>query len=174
MSAGAFKTDGLLDDDHVVLGVATCFQRSGANSGGKLSEVLIVEPLPASTVDCVHRLGVPTSYRRLHATTIGALSDEISELPGGLVEEGESVAWAESFEERIAAAARTFRRSPEIVEQIKIGETKEVNHSVATKRVLNEEWEPNFEDNVKQDISIDVYDRANDVDASEIANAYNA
>lgn len=171
MAAGAFKSEGLEDSDHVVLGLAVCFQRA---EGAKLSEILIIEPLPASAVDCVFRLQVPTSYRRLTATTLGELSDDISSLPAGLVKEGETAAWGEAFAERVQAAARTFRRSPEIVDLIAIGDTKEVNHSVATKRVINEDWEPNFDDNVKQDISIDVYDRSSDVDASEVAKAYNA
>lgn len=171
MGAGVYVGKGMKAEDVVTVGVATCFQRVG----GKLEEVLILEPLPASAVDCIARLQVPTSYRRLYGTTLGELSEDVNALPDGVIVEGESVALGEAFEERVQAAARTFRRSPEIAELIPPGTlTEKLNYSVATKRILNEDWQPNFEDNVKQDISIDVYNRADDVDSSEVMAGYNA
>jgi hypothetical protein len=50
------------------------------------------------------------------------------------------------------------------------------NFSTSPKRVLNEKFEPSFEDNVKQDISIDVYGRKKDDKdlKNEIEKLYNA
>lgn len=170
MAAGAYVTDTMTDSDYVTLGVATCFQRTGS----KLSEVLVLEPLPASAVDCIARLGVPTSYRRLFGIKLGDLSDKIAELPEGVIKDGEQVAHAENFTERLHAAARTFRRSPEIAALIAPGAIAEVNHSVKDKRILNEAWEPSFDDNVKQDMSIDVYNRDSDIDNVAVKDLYNA
>ena len=53
---------------------------------------------------------------------------------------------------------------------------EELNYSVEKKRILDEKWEPDFSDNVKQDISIDVYGRDQDDqgDQGAIKDLYNA
>lgn len=172
MAAGVYVGDGLQASDVVTVGIATCFKRTG----NKLEEVLVLEPLPASAVHCIAELRVPTSYRRLYSTTLGQLSDEVSHLPKGVIGADEQVALGENFGERVRAASRTFRRSPEIAAIVPPGNVlADINYSVATKRILNESWEPNFEDNVKQDISIDVYNRGDEnIDSSSVTQAYNA
>lgn len=171
MAVGTYVGEGMKTDDVLVLGVATCFLQEK----GKLKEVTIVEPLPASALDCVARLQVTTSYKRLYGISLGDLPDTVSELPASLLGE-DQVALAEDFGERAQAAARTYRRSPEIASTLPPGAmTSEVNHSVATKRILNENYEPSFDDNVKQDMTIDVYNRATDeVDNTAVAAGYNA
>jgi hypothetical protein len=146
-------------EDYITVGVAKVYRRRD----GVLEDLLIVEPLPASALDCVARLKVPTSYLRLWATTLGEIPDAISELPDSLVLEGESVAWAEAFTERSQASARTYRRDPEVVKLLPTGVIfSDLNHSVERKRLIEDDWEPDFNDNVKQDKSIDVYNRDDD------------
>lgn len=143
-------------------------QRQEAN----LEELLVIEPVPASAMDCVARLKVPTSYLRLWGTTLGDVPETISDLPPGVVMEGESVVFGESFTERSQASARTYRRSPEIAKMLPKGQiTADINHSVERKRLIEDDWEPDFSDNVKQDKSIDVYNR--DDDASDVKELYN-
>ncbi len=172
MAAGAYLDDELKADDVVTVGVATCFKREGK----QLQEILVLEPLPASAVDCIVRLQVPTSYLRVYGITMGDLSDNVSDLPDTVILPDENVALAEDFGERVRAASRTFRRSPEIAAMVPPGVLEDdLNHSVATKRILNQNWEPSFDDNVKQDKSIDVYNRATDeVDNTSVMTGWNA
>lgn len=159
MSLGAHVGEDTKAEDYVTLGVAKVFRRRE----GEMENLLIVEPLPASALDCVARLRVPTSYVRLWATTLGEVPDAISELPKTLVLEGESVAWGEAFTERIQASARTYRRDPDVVSLLPTGVIfSDVNHSTERKRLIEDDWEPDFDDNVKQDASIDVYNRDDD------------
>jgi len=172
MATGGLVSEGMESGDVLALGVATCYKRVE----NKLQEVLILEPLPASAVDCIARLQVPTSYRRLLGITLGEVPDSISELPSGLISDGEQVVFAEDFGERAQAASRTFRRSPEIAQSIAPGTlVEDLNYSVEFKRILNANWEPSFDDNVKQDQSIDVYNRASDeIDNTTVMAGYNS
>lgn len=69
--------------------------------------------------------------------------------------------------ERSLAAARTFRRRVE-AQILDIGEVADdFNFSTDKKRVLNEIFEPSFDDNVKQDASIDVYGRTEEEEDME-------
>lgn len=55
-----------------------------------------------------------------------------------------------------------------LLAQVDLGTIKDdFFFSTERKRILNEKWEPDFNDNVKQDKSIDVYNR----EADELANA---
>jgi hypothetical protein len=170
MAIGVHVGEDTLPEDYVPLGVAKYFRQVDS----KLEELLIVEPMPASALDCITRLQVPTSYLRIYASNLGDVPDRVDELPEGLVKDGEVVQFGEDFTERCQASARTYRRSPEITELVPLGTIcTKINHSVATKRLIDEDWEPDFNDNVKQDISIDVYDRSMDESASDIKTLYN-
>lgn len=159
MALGTHVGEDTKEEDYVTLGVAKVFRRRE----GEMENLLIVEPLPASALDCVARLKVPTSYVRLWATTLGEIPDAISELPRALVLDGETVAWGEAFTERVQASARTYRRDPNVVSLLPTGSIfSDVNHSVERKRLIEDDWVPNFDDNVKQDKSIDVYNRDDD------------
>ena len=77
---------------------------------------------------------------------------------------------------RSLAAIRTLRRRKE-GQLVPLGQTKnDYNFDIArnpnTKRILNQVFEPSFDDNVKQDKSIDVYGRDDDVSA-EVAKLEN-
>ncbi len=152
MALGTHVGEDTKADDFLTIGVAKVFRRKES----KIEELLIIEPLPASALDCVARLQVPTSYMRIWATTLGELPDRIDEFPES-VRSNEKLAFGEDFTERCQASARTYRRSPEIVDLLPIGSIfSDVNHSVERKRIIDDDWEPDFSDNVKQDISIDV------------------
>jgi hypothetical protein len=163
-------SDQVKPEEYVVLGLAWCFQR---NSSGKLQELVVIEPVPTSTLETILQ-GVPTSYKRLVATTYKEAKD-ISSLPSAFVE-SERVTYCERFDERLQAATRTYRARNES-KKIELGEVySKTNFSTSPKRVLNEKFEPSFEDNVKQDISIDVYGRKKDDKdlKNEIEKLYNA
>ncbi|EME29584.1 uncharacterized protein Gasu_30230 [Galdieria sulphuraria] len=156
-------------DEYTVLGLAFCFQR---DSNGKLQELVVIEPVPTSTLETILQ-GVPTSYKRLVATVYSRAMD-ISSIPPAFVED-ERVSFCENYSERLQAATRTYRARLE-AKKIQLGEVYvTINFSTSPKRVLNEKFEPSFEDNVKQDISIDVYGRKKDEEVkSEIEKLYNA
>eukprot|EP00871_Galdieria_phlegrea_P005742 jgi/Galph1/655/GphlegSOOS_G5336.1 len=156
LTESGLLTAEVKSDEYVVLGLACCFQR---DTNGKPQEVIIIEPLPTSTLETVLQ-GVPTSYKRLLATTYGQ-AKELSSIPKDFIGE-DRVSLCENYEERLQAASRTYRVHPE-AKKFDVG-TKyyETNFSTTPKRILNEKFEPSFEDNVKQDISIDVYGRNKD------------
>lgn len=149
MALGTHVGDDTIADDYIAVGVAKVFKRQE----GKLQDMLIVEPIPASALDCVARLKVPTSYMRLWATQLGDLPDAISEFPETLLE-GDSVAWGEDFTERAQASARTYRRDETVAALLPKGCIfSDLNHSTKEKRLVEDDWEPDFNDNVKQDKS---------------------
>lgn len=159
-------------NNYIALGLAKVFMM---NEGSPTAKYL-VEPLTAGTLETL-QLGVPTSYCRVLATTCGQLFDDLaapskirSESLTKLIEGFEGVQICESMIERAAAAARTFRRRPEATTFIAIDNTsEELNFNTDRKRILDMQYEPSFDDNVKQDRSIDIYGRdANDGLADEI------
>lgn len=174
MAIGTHVGDDTNAEDYITVGVAKVFKRQA----GKLKDMLIVEPIPASALDCVARLKVPTSYLRLWATKLGELPDAISEFPDTLIK-GDSVAWGEDFTERAQASARTYRRDTVVAALLPTGCIfSDLNHSTKEKRLVEDDWEPDFNDNVKQDKSIDVYDRADDnpdnAGSADVKKLYNA
>ncbi|GJQ11342.1 hypothetical protein GpartN1_g3133.t1 [Galdieria partita] len=157
-------------DEYTVLGLACCFQR---DSNGKLQELIVIEPVPTSTLETILQ-GVPTSYKRLVATAYGRALN-IASLPPSFVRD-ERVSFCENYSERLQAATRTYRARLD-AKKFQLGEVyTKTNFSTSPKRVLNEKFEPSFEDNVKQDISIDVYGRKKDEAEmkKEIDELYNA
>lgn len=174
----AWALEDASPEDYVPLGIAVCYQR---NQNNKLDEVMVVEPLATGTLENVTGTGQPTSYKRIFATTIGAVPDS----PSGLPEEftrGEKVSYGENFAERMCAAARTFKRMPSSKDILQLGQVSTCEDggeltfcTDGIQRILNEKWEPNFDDNVKQDGSIDVYGRGDAAaESSDVQKLYNA
>ena len=172
----------LVADDYVAVGLACCFLLDPDTQ--KVEEAYIYEPLTAGTLETIH-LGVPTSYKRVIGISIGELfqgNEDINnpttvnrEALTQLFDGMESVTEAEEFVVRTLCAARTFRRRVEAKSVVDIGNMRDnFNFDVTRKRILNEVYEPSFDDNVKQDKSIDVYGRSDDVDAAEIERLANA
>lgn len=131
-------------DDYVVLGFATCFLREE----GETTEVTVAEPIPSAYLEAVFK-GVPTSYRLLCSTTVGALLQaEQVVLPD--VQLG-NVNLCENFVERVLAAARSYQSRPTAMTLVPQGQTyTDMNFSIEKKRILNAEHMVSTEDNVKQ------------------------
>ena len=163
-------------DDYVAVGLACCYLLDADTQ--KVEAAYIYAPLSAGTLETI-ALGVPTSYKRVVGLTVGELfegnvdinqpttinSNALTQLCNGIP----GVTEAEEFVVRTLCAARTFRRRVEAKEVVAIGNMRDnFNFDTTRKRILNEVYEPSFDDNVKQDKSIDVYGRSDDVDAAEI------
>lgn len=160
----------LTADSYVAVGLATCFER---DDSGKLTERVVVEPMSASSLECMAN-GARTSFRFAAGTTLGALM-RASASPGGapsdaLPEEYRGAALCANWARRVEAAARTWQRphaqdhlmdiAPLPAKGAKPKARGGFNFSLDDKRVLNSVNVVTDADNVKQDISIDVYGRA--------------
>ena len=77
--------------------------------------------------------------------------------------------FARPIQEALFSSVLRARFSPFFsTPQVKLGEvSSNYQFSTERKRILNSSWEPSFDDNVKQDMSIDVYNR----EADELANS---
>jgi len=160
-------------DSYVAIGLAVAFER---DDGGKLSERLVVEPISASSLECMAN-GARTSFRFAAGTTLGAL------MRGGgggagdaLPEEYAGAALCGNWARRVEAAARTWLRPHaqdhlmDIAPLPARGSPRAkarggFNFSLDDKRVLNSVNVVSDADNIKQDISIDVYGRAEAAEA---------
>eukprot|EP00929_Paragymnodinium_shiwhaense_P017030 TRINITY_DN1258_c0_g1_i1.p2 TRINITY_DN1258_c0_g1~~TRINITY_DN1258_c0_g1_i1.p2 ORF type:complete len:277 (+),score=86.11 TRINITY_DN1258_c0_g1_i1:197-1027(+) len=154
-------------ESFVALGLAHCFEQV---EQGKLKDVYVLEPIAASTVEVINN-GAQTSYEAFYGTTVGeVLGQDTSALPKELLCGHEEVQWGDNLEFRTGCAARTWFRdhAKEVVMKIiPKGEVKgDFNTSTEHKRILNFVNEVKDSDNIKQDMSIDVYGREDD-DAAE-------
>lgn len=131
-------------DDYLVIGLATCFVKEE----GEVHEVQILEPIPSAALEAIVK-GIPTSYQRACATTLGAvLAGETLQKPDGFPE---SAQFADEFAQRAIAAARTYKRREVAQSHIPQGTTRDdFKYSTERKRVLNITRVVNKEDNVKQ------------------------
>ncbi|KAJ8901459.1 hypothetical protein NDN08_007305 [Rhodosorus marinus] len=150
-------------EDYIALGIAVCYKE---RVRGELEEVVVVEPLSSATLENISSMDVPTSYKKIMGIKLGEVPEQVNDLPGSFID-GDRAVWGENFQERANAAARTFLRRPE-AKLLDLGEiSTKIQFSTERKRILDSTWEPNFDDNVKQDISIDVYNR----EADDLANS---
>lgn len=138
------ETPDLAPDDYAIVGLATCFLQAD----GEISEVTLAEPIPSAAFEAL-LTGIPTSYRLAVAVSLGSILTESGlQLPAGFPP---TTQWCDGFEERLLAAARTYRSRPEVRERLPLGEThRELNYSLDRKRVLNRATAVRPEDNVKQ------------------------
>eukprot|EP00448_Togula_jolla_P014136 CAMPEP_0170585514 /NCGR_PEP_ID=MMETSP0224-20130122/9254_1 /TAXON_ID=285029 /ORGANISM="Togula jolla, Strain CCCM 725" /LENGTH=278 /DNA_ID=CAMNT_0010909003 /DNA_START=75 /DNA_END=912 /DNA_ORIENTATION=+ len=150
-------------DKFVVLGLAHCFEQVE----GKLRDVWVLEPMSASTVEVIEN-GAQTSYEAFIGTNVGAvLAQDISAYPEELLC-GHEAQFAENLEFRTGCAARTWMRehAMDVVKafapegKVRTG----FNTSTQHKRILNFVNEVKDSDNIKQDMSIDVYGREDEDD----------
>lgn len=159
-----------LDDDYIVLGLAHCFKK---DENGKLVDAFVVEPVTAGTLECMENGGV-TCYKFVTATTLGvALKEDVSLLPV----EMQVGSVCDEFNFRAKCASRTWKRDHPQENLLNIvprdGVKSEYNFSLQDKRVLNVEVVVNDSDNIKQDMSIDVYGRQKEEEMqSEIKDLY--
>ncbi|MBF2029194.1 MAG: hypothetical protein IGS48_20930 [Oscillatoriales cyanobacterium C42_A2020_001] len=131
-------------DDYVVIGLATCFIKDD----GEVHEIKVVEPIPSASLESLLK-GIPTSYEKAIATTVGAvLATNAPQLPPDFPSE---TRFCEEFANRVVAAARTYKARTVAQAHIPVGTTKaDFNYSTERKRVLNLQRIVRTEDNVKQ------------------------
>lgn len=149
-----------------MLGLAHCFERS--EDGGKLVDAFVIEPVSANSLECMVA-GARTCFKTLVGIKLGdAMARNKSLLP----EEFAEAAFCEDYDFRCDATARTWLRphaQDNLLDIVPLGSTKaNFNYNLDEKRVLNMENVVNDADNIKQDMSIDVYGRQED-DAEEAA-----
>lgn len=134
----------LSTDDYIVIGLATCFVRDE----GEMREITVAEPVPSAYLEAVLK-DVPTSYKSLHGTTLGAV---FLEGKPTLVEQAPAdTQLCNDFTERAIAAARTFKSRPAAKALIPVGVIHtDLQYSTAKKRLLDNENVVTAEDNVKQ------------------------
>lgn len=129
---------------YVVLGLATCFIKED----GKLQPIKVVEPIPSAAFETLCK-GIETSYTMAIATTVGNVWTQGQTLiPTSF---GTDVQPCEAFEERLMAAARSYRSHEALQALLPLGQIKtDFQYSTERKRVLNVERAVSTEDNVKQ------------------------
>lgn len=134
----------LSTDAYVVIGLATCYLKED----GEIEEVAVVEPIPSAALEALDK-GIPTSYQKICATTLGAvLGDGMVIVPEGFPAD---VQLCSEFAERAIAAARTYKARPIAQNIVPAGTTRDdLNYSTERKRVLNAKNVVSTEDNVKQ------------------------
>ncbi|KAL6775756.1 hypothetical protein ACKKBG_A18370 [Auxenochlorella protothecoides x Auxenochlorella symbiontica] len=143
-------------DAYLTLGLAHCFEKT---DDGKLVDRYIIEPLSANSLECMAN-GGKTCYKHVFSTTLEqAQSRDKAALPAEFAE----ARFCEEYETRCDSAARTWLR-PHALDNllgiVPLGQVKSnFQYSVVDKRVLNFENVVDDDDNIKQDLSIDVYGR---------------
>eukprot|EP00898_Chlorokybus_atmophyticus_P000052 jgi/Chlat1/1047/Chrsp110S01557 len=165
--------EDLADDDYLVVGKAHCFVKQ---DGGKLVDCYVVEPIPAGALECMDNGGV-TCYEVVTAVKFGdIIKQDIKVLP----EVYADATFCEDFEFRTVCTARTWKRAhaEEVIKKfVPLGTSRsDFNLRLDDKRVLNMENVVTDDDNIKQDLSIDVYGRSKEEEEAEaaIASSYNA
>lgn len=136
----------LAADDYCVIGLATCF----VQEEGEIEQLKIVEPIPSAALEALIK-GIPTSYQVACAVTLGQIfqNDQVK-IPKELQIE-QDIQLCDRFEERVAAATRTYKSRPEAKEHLVLGTIKQdFNYSLSRKRVLNNTRSVSAADNVKQ------------------------
>lgn len=161
------------ESDFVAIGLAHCFQELN----GKLVNYFIIEPIPSASVESMYN-GAATSYKCIVGSTLGEVLKQDVEL---LPEELRGGVFAQNFDYRAKAASRTWKKTyaqENLLQLAPIGVVKkDFNFSLEEKRILGVVYEVKDEDNIKQDLSIDVYGRkkeeSKEDQATVISSLYN-
>jgi len=144
-------------DVYCCVGLAHCFQKSDE---GKLENLFVIEPLSASSLECM-AAGARTSYKAVYGLSYAEASQRSREVLPEAFAEG---LFCDKWNVRLEAAARTWQRphaQDNLMDIVPLGKVRsDFNFSLDDKRVLNFENIVNDDDNIKQDLSIDVYGRA--------------
>jgi len=144
MTISLSNAPDLADDDYLVLGLATCFLKEE----GEIHAVEIIEPIPSAALEAIVK-GIPTSYQRATATTIGAvLRGDSLQAPAHFPSTAQ---FCDEFVSRAISAARTYKARPVAKDLVPAGTSRsDFNFSTERKRVLNSQRIVRTEDNVKQ------------------------
>ncbi|BAZ38229.1 hypothetical protein NIES4101_41650 [Calothrix sp. NIES-4101] len=134
----------LTTEDYVVLGLATCFVKED----GEVTSVEVIEPIPSAALEALMK-GIPTSYKMALGTTLGSvLNGDSWQIPAGFPENAQ---FSDEFEQRLFAAARTYKRRDIAKLLIPQGSTyNDFQYSTERKRILNPARVVTKDDNVKQ------------------------
>eukprot|EP00803_Ostreobium_quekettii_P011565 evm.model.scf_130EXC.8 EVM.evm.TU.scf_130EXC.8 scf_130EXC:112879-114990(+) len=143
-------------EQYLALGLSHCFEKT---EEGKLDDKFVIEPIGASSLECMAN-GAKTSFKFVTGITLEeALQQNKTVLP----KEFNDGLYCQDFEVRCQATARTWARphaQDNLMDIVPLGQLKGgFNFSLDDKRVLNFENVVSDEDNIKQDMSIDVYGR---------------
>ncbi|EFJ42574.1 hypothetical protein VOLCADRAFT_107210 [Volvox carteri f. nagariensis] len=164
----AYATD-VPEEAYACVGLAQCFRKTG----GGLEPVLVIEPLSASSLECLAN-GARTSYKMVTGVSFGdAMNRNRDVLPDAF----RDAPFCENYEFRCEAAARTWQRphaQDNLMDIVPLGKARSnFNFSLEDKRILNMDNVVNDSDNIKQDMSIDVYGRkkADDLKAKQATEA---
>lgn len=131
-------------DDYLAIGLATCFVKEE----GEVYEVQVLEPVPSAALEAIVK-GIPTSYRMIGATTLGAVLSE--DTPQRIAGFPETAQFGDEFVARAIAAARTYKRRQVAQSHIPQGTIRDdFQYSTERKRVLNVKRVVTKDDNVKQ------------------------
>jgi len=128
--------------------------------GGGLTDVMVIEPISSSSLECM-ATGAKTSFKLATGLTLAeAVARDKAVLPDAFAEG----VFCDNYSERLEAAARTWQRphaQDNLMDIVPLGKVRSnFNFNLDGKRVLNFENVVTDDDNVKQDMSIDVYGRA--------------
>jgi phosphatidylinositol glycan class S len=158
---GANPDASLRGEHFLAVGRAHCF---ALDQAGKLQDKFVIEPLPAGAYEAM-TCGSKTSYTHVVGVTWAQVAGmDAAELP----EEMREADFCEDFEFRAKAALRTWQRQhamEKLQPELTLGDVRggeDFNFNLEHKRVLNHTFEPDDADNIKQDMSIDVYGREDD------------
>lgn len=134
----------LTADDYLVIGLATCFIKAD----GEVQQVQILEPIPSAALEAIVK-GIPTSYQKAWATTLGAVVT--GDTPQKLADFPAEAEFSEDFVQRAIASARTYKIRPVAQAHIPQGTIRDdFKFSTERKRVLNMQRVVTKEDNIKQ------------------------
>lgn len=149
------------EDQYLCVGLAHCFEKA---DDGKLVDRLIIEPISANSLEAMSH-GAKTSF--LHVFSL-LLKDAISKT---LPSEFDDGVFCDEYETRCDAAARTWMRPravDDLMDIVPLGMVKSsFNYDTTDMRVLNFDNIVRDDDNIKQDISIDVYGRKQEEDTEK-------
>lgn len=151
-------------DSYLTVGLAHCFSKS---DDGKLTDRFVIEPISANQIEAMAN-GAKTCFKQAYGTTLqDALTLDKSQLPPDFA----AASYCDNFAARADACARTWLRPhamDNLLDIVPLGQMKSgYNFSIEEKRVLNVENIVTDDDNIKQDISIDVYGRNAKEEAAE-------
>lgn len=99
----AAHTTTSTNDKQTQQGLAHCFRK---NDEGKLEDVLVIEPLSASSLECM-ATGARTSFKLASGVRF---ADAAARSKARLPEQFAAGVWCDNYDARLGAAARTWQR----------------------------------------------------------------
>lgn len=143
-------------DAYLTVGLSHCYVKG---DDGKLVDQYVIEPINANSIECMAN-GAATSFMHVFSLRLG---EALQRSKAAYPPEFATGAFCEDYDARCDACARTWMRPhalDNLLDIVPLGQLKSsFNYSTHDKRVLNAENIVNDDDNIKQDISIDVYGR---------------